>query len=468
MAQSLVHSMGLINIMSSPLISLSSPRDVSIELGTTSVIEEIEAELRQIWQSYNSDEEGLLVSRATTFTLLIYEPDGTQALLNDLGYYTGPVDGITGPRTQSAIKSAQKAFGMQVTGRADDDFTLRLRSEYIKAKEAGTLHDSGFNYLPDGEGAGVADAIASANPCRIITLCPTVDGEEGVKAQVSASCPVNKRSKNSLICCEYITLKGSASALEKIGGLILELMIPELPKFLWWKAIPDPNYGLLKRLTTECDSVIVDSSRFVHPLGNLKQLSQLFEQKAPIADLNWGRLSAWQELTAEAFDPPERRDSIWLVDRITIDYEKGNPSQALMFLGWIASRLQWQPVSLEEKAGDYDIFQFRFLNKDQKIVEAELAGIPVADVGEIPGDLISLRLTSTDLNADCCTVLCSETTGCMRMEAGGGAQSCRVQQVTPLFDQNTEKLLSLQLQRWGQDKLYEESMGVTYQILQLF
>jgi glucose-6-phosphate dehydrogenase assembly protein OpcA len=53
------------------------------------------------------------------------------------------------------------------------------------------------------------------------------------------------------------------------------------------------------------------------------------------------------------------------------------------------------------------------------------------------------------------------------MEAGGGAQSCRIQQVTPLFDQKTEFLLSQQLQRWGSDVLYKESLAVAAQILEL-
>ncbi len=78
-----------------------------------------------------------------------------------------------------------------------------------------------------------------------------------------------------------------------------------------------------------------------------------------------------------------------------------------------------------------------------------------------------MRLTSTNLDADCCTVLCSSTTGCMRMEAGGGAQSCYIQQVAPLFDQKTEDLLGQQLQRWGREVLYEESMAVTTKILEL-
>jgi len=138
-----------------------------------------------------------------------------------------------------------------------------------------------------------------------------------------------------------------------------------------------------------------------------------------------------------------------------------------MFLGWLASRLQWRPASYQKEGGDYDLRRIKFTTSDQRTVEAELAGIPTADVGEVPGDLISLRLGSTNDQADCCTVLCSETMGCMRMEAGGGAQSCRIQQVTPLFDQKTEQLLSQQLQRWGREVLFEESLAVTAEVLKL-
>jgi glucose-6-phosphate dehydrogenase assembly protein OpcA len=128
--------------------------------------------------------------------------------------------------------------------------------------------------------------------------------------------------------------------------------------------------------------------------------------------------------------------------------------------------LQWQPLEYIHEGGDYDIRKVKLVNPEGKNIEAELAGIPIADWGEVLGDLISLRLSSTNLNADCCTVLCSETTGCMRMEAGGGAQACRIQQVTSLSDQNTEQLLAKQIQRSGPDVLYTESMEVTCRILQ--
>ncbi|NEO61655.1 MAG: glucose-6-phosphate dehydrogenase assembly protein OpcA, partial [Moorea sp. SIO4G2] len=307
----------------------------------------------------------------------------------------------------------------------------------------------------------------ASNPCRIIALCPIAGEDEGVKAQVSASCPIQKQSQSTLICCEYITLTGTAAALERISGVISELMLPELPKFLWWKGTPDPNYGLFQRLAGLSNTVIVDSSSFSNPEEQLSQMCELINQGTPVADLNWARLAAWQELTAEAFDPPERRGAIYEVDQVTIDYQKGNEAQALMFLSWLASRLEWVPKSDLKEGGDYDLRRVKFIRPNQQPVEAELAAIPVADVGDVAGDLISLRLGSTNLQADCCTVLCSQTTGCMRMEAGGGAQSCRIQQVSPLFDQKTEFLLSQQLQRWGREMLYEESMAVTKEILKL-
>ncbi|HEY9649695.1 MAG TPA: glucose-6-phosphate dehydrogenase assembly protein OpcA [Coleofasciculaceae cyanobacterium] len=453
-------------LQSPPIVSLQPPKDVSIT--------EIESELRQIWQSYGSTGDyGDFPSaiRASTFSLVIYEPEETQQLLAALGYYSGPMDGIVGPRMVAALKAAQKVYGLPRTGKADEITKTKLREEYTEQLKNGTTTQTeetqALQYSADFEAAGIADAIAAANPCRIIALFPIAGEDKGVTAQVSASCPIQKYSKSTLVCCEYITLTGTADALERIGGVISELMIGELPKFVWWKGTPDPEYGLFKRLSGLSNSVIIDSSSFNETEAELSQIYTLMTQDTQIADLNWRRLAPWQELTAEAFDPPERRAALAEVDRVTIDYEKGNQAQALMFLGWLASRLQWRPVSYQKEGGDYDIRRVQFTTSDQRTVEAELAGIPIADVGEVAGDLISLRVGSTNQEADCCTVLCSETTGCMRMEAGGGAQSCRIQQVTPLFDQKTEQLLSQQLQRWGREVLYEESMAVTAQILKL-
>ncbi|MGE5655940.1 MAG: glucose-6-phosphate dehydrogenase assembly protein OpcA [Actinomycetota bacterium] len=452
-------------IKAPPIVSLQAPKDVSID--------QIETELSQIWESYresSSKGDFPVATRATTFTFVVYEPEETQQLLAALGFYTGPIDGITGPLTISALRDAQKAYGLPRTGKANAELLARLREEFARKSlnHSDQIDQSAaMSTTLQPAGTGLADAIAAANPCRIIALCPTAGEDEGVTAQVSAYCPVHKRSSSALICCEYITLRGTESALERVSGIVKALMIEDLPKFLWWKATPDADRDLFQKLTAASTSVIVDSSCFVNPDTELVTVNNLIQQGIPIADLNWKRLAAWQELTAEAFDPPERRMAIQEIDRVTIDYEQGNPSQALMFLGWLASRLQWRPVSYQQEDGDYQIKRIRFLGPEQRSVEAELAGIPTADAGDVMGDLIALRLGSTNEQADCGTVLCSETGGCMRMEAHGGAQTARFNQVTSLADQQTEQLLGQQLQRYGQDMLYEESLAVIAEALKL-
>ncbi|MDF5707781.1 MAG: glucose-6-phosphate dehydrogenase assembly protein OpcA [Nostoc sp. S4] len=440
----------------STIFSLQTPKDISLT--------EIEAELHQIWQSYGiTGEDGGLpaATRATTFTLVVYEPEETQYLLATLGFYNGPLDGILGPQMEAALRQVQRKYALPETGSATPETLAILREEFTKRQGNAANGDNSSSYSLNAPSPRIADEIALRNPCRIIALFPIAGEDEGVKAQVSAYCPIQKQSSSTLICCEYITLSGTAAALERIGGMIPALLIGGLPKFLWWKATPDPNNTLFKRLAAVCNNVIVDSCRFNEPESDLLRLEELVESGVPLADLNWRRLSAWQELTAEAYDAPHRCAALKEIDRVTIDYEKGNPAQALLFLGWLASRIGWLPVSYQKESGDYDITKIGFVAQDQRQVEAELGGVPVADIGEIIGDLIAIRLSSTNPQADCGTVICSETGGCMRMETHGGAQAAGLfQQVSSLSEQKAEALLSQQVQRWGRESLFEESLGV--------
>lgn len=444
------------------IFSLQAPKDISIS--------EIETELNQIWQSYGiAGEDGVLpaATRATTFTLVVYEPEETQYLLSALGFYNGPLDGILGPQMAAALSAVQTKYKLPETGTATPETLAVLREEFVK-RQGNASTGEGIPYKFSPTSPSIADEIALRNPCRIIALFPIAGEDEGVKAQVSAYCPIQKQSSSTLVCCEYITLSGTAAALERVGGMIPALLIGGLPKFLWWKATPDPSNNLFKRLATVCNNVIVDSCKFNKLKSDLLNTAKLVESGIPLADLNWRRLSAWQELTAQAYDSPHRRAAIAEIDRVTIDYEKGNPAQALLFLGWLASRLEWSAVSCQTEMGDYEITQVSFIDQHQRQIEAELAGVPVADVGEVVGDLIALRLSSTNLQADCGTVICTETGGCMRMETHGGAQSAGLfQQVGSLSEQKAESLLSQQVQRWGRESLFEESLAVVAEILLL-
>ena len=438
--------------MATSILALQKPKDISLD--------EIEAELRNIWRSQDDGGSAPVATRATTFTMVIYEPEEIQQLLAMLSFYKNDIDGEHGPATKEAIATAQKAYGLRLTGRVDPETLAMLRSEASKLSESDRKFDNkdvrGFKF-----------DLAAQNPCRVITLCPTFGEDEGVSAQVSAYCPVQKSNSSNLVCCEYITLRGTKEALERVSDLVNSLVVSDLPKFVWWKGTPNPEQVLFRNIALASSCLILDSSFYGDAASEMVKIQSLVNEHTNIADLNWYRLAPWQELAAAAFDPPERRMALTEVDRVGIDYERGNPAQALMLLGWLASRLNWQPREAKHEGGDYNIRKVFFTGEGGREIEAELAAIPVLDWGEVQGDLTGVSLTSTSKEANCNTILCSEAVGCMRMEAGGSAQSSLVEEVTSLSDQRSDLLLEQQLQRWGEDVLFEESLAVTSEILRL-
>jgi glucose-6-phosphate dehydrogenase assembly protein OpcA len=449
------------SIQSPPVVSLRAPKDVSVT--------EIENELSQIWKDYqpeNQAQDAIVATQASTFTFIVYEPEPTQHMLSVLGFYKGPIDGIFGPAQVKSIKKAQVAYQLPVTGKLDPQTMSKIEAAYHDRIIA--THDTQALAVEkdvDNRGYVVTDAIANTNPRRIVTICPIAGEDRDVGAQVSVYCPMKKQYLHTLVCSEYITLRGTPDALERNGESIANLAVPDLPRFLWWKDTPAPEKRLFKQLAHQAHSVIFDSADFATSEAELLQLTTILDQGIPVIDLNWRRIAGWQELTAEAFDPPARRKDITEIDRVDVNYEQGNPAQALMFLGWLSSRLQWEPVSYAHTGGDYDLREVDFVAPDGRKIHTELAGMPTADAGEIPGDIMGVRLTSSNPKANCSTVLCSEVAGCMQMETKGGTQSARVDEVTSLAERNAEDLMAEYLHRWGRDLLYEQTMTVVAKIL---
>ncbi|MEM1426669.1 MAG: glucose-6-phosphate dehydrogenase assembly protein OpcA, partial [Cyanobacteria bacterium P01_H01_bin.130] len=264
-------------------IALQKPKDISLG--------EIEAELSQLWVGQESTSG--VATRAATFSMVVYEPEEFQQLLGILGFYKGPIDSTHGPNTRGAIHQAQIAYGLRVTGRVDSETLQRLREEYQRLPE-----NRQTNRNMDLRGTSVSDAIASRNPSRIVSLCPILGPDTGVKAQVSAYCPIQKSKSHSLMCCEYVTLRGTKEALARVSDLVAELLIPDLPKFLWWKATPNPEQALFGQLSEIANCTIVDSCYFSDPASEFVKIHTLVEQESYIADLNWHRLLPWQELAA--------------------------------------------------------------------------------------------------------------------------------------------------------------------------
>jgi len=302
------------------------------------------------------------------------------------------------------------------------------------------------------------ESIATQNPCRVIDLRERTAGDDAVSAQVAAYCPI-QRDKSSLVCCEYITLQAPESAFVRMCNTVGSLLIPDLPTFLWWQGDLDLSSPLFQNLVKLSNRIIVDSSGFVNPEKVLPEMDQLTGEGIFCGDLNWRRLASWQELAAQAFDPVERRLALSQLEQVAIDYKVGNPCQAFMYLGWLAGRLGWDPLTRQQTIEhDYGVDRFTFRDQEGRMVSAELGAVPLISDHVVPGGLIGIRLLAPSSQINPATVICSESTGCMRMEAMGVAQQSITHQVSPVDDQGLDSLLSYMLQRIQRDSLYEETL----------
>lgn len=347
----------------------------------------------------------------------------------------------------------------------------------IWSSQAGATRASTFNLLvfepEQADPNSIAEAIgtiAVQHPCRAIALVGASEAaQNGLEAYIAAYCPVSEGGNRESICCEYITLRASGQALRELHTTVASLLLPELETFLWWRGPLSPHMELFTSLKSVVDRTVIDSLLFEDPLQGLKNFATFAlaqERNRSFGDLNWSRIIPWREETALAFDAEERRSCLGVLDRIIIEYGQGaeeplNPAQAYLFLGWLAGRLGWQPLSIHTR----ELLQQIILRDETgRPIQATIRAVPGA--AALAGQLTSVGLRSEEVGAACSTVLCgTDTSSCLRMQMNiGEANISRVSDVEML---STEQLLSAALRTPDRDPIYEQSLAFLHALLQL-
>ncbi len=218
-----------------------------------------------------------------------------------------------------------------------------------------------LNLLTYVEGEARADElndeirrITGRHPCRSILLICTGDANapSSMNAWVSAHCHLTNESGKQ-ICSEQISIAASGSAVNTMHALALQLLISDTPVFLWWTASQPFEDPVLAHLADHIDRLVVDSAVFKDPVGSLMKMAGMGDVARPtilrraMSDFNWTRLTTWREVTAQFFDLPGYRRYMLGISGLEIDYavapgDQANPVQALLYAGWMASRLGWK------------------------------------------------------------------------------------------------------------------------------
>lgn len=208
------------------------------------------------------------------------------------------------------------------------------------------------------------------HPSRSIVV--RLEPEDCLEADVEAQCwmPFGQRRQ---ICSEQIVIRCSEKTLDQVPGVVLPLIVPDLPLVVWCASRQAFRSPAFPALTASAERVLIDSFR----------IPEAFPAPG-IADLSWTRLTRWRALLAQVFENKLcGRD----FSTLTVYHERTRPPAALLFAGWLHSRLNiphidFQANDLEptgrisgiELACDSARIAIRRLSDSTGEVRLELAG----------------------------------------------------------------------------------------------
>ena len=374
---------------------------------------------------------------AATFSLLVWQPSWIEQQLIRLGRLDGP---ITGLERSELLEAARKAT---------PDCELPPSTSPLAPELAWQLGQlPGDCAADDLRGQHVDPAISRHQPRRLITLAPTLDGHKTLETLVAAYCPLPEEGPASAVCGDVVVMRGGMEALERELGMVNSLMPNELPCWVWWNGALDEAPQLFEGISQAPRRLIVDTA-IGSPARALDVLCERAASGQAISDLNWYRLLSWRENLAMVFDHPERRDALAHVVQLDIDVQGHQPVQGLLMAAWIADRLGWNLETSTSSDGDGISASFR--RPDGVAVQFNQHPVPVGEPSTHPGSLVGLRMIcKPEHRQPLCVILCGETGGCMRLEAGGMAQLEHVEEVVVSTIESVQREVSRTL-RGGHD-----------------
>ena len=247
----------------------------------------------------------------------------------------------------------------------------------------------------------VADITAMHLVRALILVTDEMASETGVQAWLSAHCQLPKVS-GLRVCCEQVTLEATGEAAERLPSAVLPLLAPDLPVILWWMGDPPFGADVFEHLIDAADRLIVDTSSFEEASFSVTRLATLIRTRSDhiaVTDLNWARLTAWQDQVAQMFDTPETIPYLERLERLTIRYLREGatgrlaPEEALLLAGWLLNRLGWkQPPALARIAPGHFRGRLRRAGREFAVEIAPQVGPTGADAGDRGGMLLSVEM----------------------------------------------------------------------------
>jgi glucose-6-phosphate dehydrogenase assembly protein OpcA len=186
------------------------------------------------------------------------------------------------------------------------------------------------------------ERVGRYHPSRLI-LCAVEEGRDTIDAWAGVGTEdAVPRPGHLALARERVELAIGAKHLSKLDTIVDPLLVTDLATMVWSPHGHDDAVDALRRLA---QIVLVDTQDEPDVGRSLSRVEEL-SAHAYVVDLAWLRSTPWRERVAAAFDSPALRSSLGNVTAVTVRHRDDSLAAAMLFCGWLSSRLGWEPGPL--------------------------------------------------------------------------------------------------------------------------
>lgn len=198
-----------------------------------------------------------------------------------------------------------------------------------------------------GEVSNRLDRISHDNPARTIMVV-VEPGMKGLNAMATLIHGEPSEPGGAAVFRERIEIECGSEQLDHLDTIIYPVLATEVGTVVW---SPHGHPEAIDSLRGLASSVLMDSLEYHDWREALTRLCELNDH-VDVSDLAWLRSIPWRERVAAAFDPQVWRPSLLEISKVTVRMHPGSTISALLWLGWMASRMGWKPGPMDLNAED--------------------------------------------------------------------------------------------------------------------
>jgi glucose-6-phosphate dehydrogenase assembly protein OpcA len=187
------------------------------------------------------------------------------------------------------------------------------------------------------------------HPSRLI-MCEVEPGRTKLAAWAAIGADDASRSGEIAVGREIVEITLGPRHLPTLDTIVDPLLVPDLATMAW---APHGHREAIEALRRLAQVVLVDTQDEPDVVESLQRAAELASH-AYVVDLSWLRTTPWRERVAAAFDPPALRAALSGISSVTVRCREDSLAAALLFCGWLSSRLGWKPGSMASGRGRWD------------------------------------------------------------------------------------------------------------------